>query len=203
MPSLAQHRRRRSLGLCVICEVPTNGKARCNNCLIKQRSYYANTRARRKENKQCVNCGRSAKVGQTKCSKCFDVTRAAAKQQRRRLRADGCCFGCRKQSDNPGRDCSSCCAARREQYRQLRNEVFAAYGGYRCNCCGESEPDFLQIDHIDGNGGQHRKAIGQGRTYRWLKQNNFPPGFQVLCANCNFSKGHYGSCPHTRQSLPP
>jgi len=35
--------------------------------------------------------------------------------------------------------------------------------------------------------------------YRWLKQNNFPEGFRVLCINCNFSLGIYGYCPHEKQ----
>ena len=29
------------------------------------------------------------------------------------------------------------------------------------------------------------------------RKNNYPEGFQVLCSNCNFAKGKYGSCPHT------
>ena len=35
-----------------------------------------------------------------------------------------------------------------------REQVFEAYGGYKCNCCGESEPMFLSIDHIDNNGAE-------------------------------------------------
>jgi hypothetical protein len=66
-----------------------------------------------------------------------------------------------------------------------------------------TEPDFLQIDHVNNDGKQHRKVIGQGRTYFWLKKNNFPSDFQVLCANCNFAKGHYGTCPHTRAPVAP
>ena len=39
--------------------------------------------------------------------------------------------------------------------------------------------------------------------YDWLKKNNFPPGFQVLCGSCNFAKGKYGSCPHTWENSNP
>jgi hypothetical protein len=35
-----------------------------------------------------------------------------------------------------------------------REAVYAAYGGYKCNCCGESEPMFLSIDHIDNDGAE-------------------------------------------------
>jgi len=50
--------------------------------------------------------------------------------------------------------------------------------------------DFLAIDHIEGGGGQHRESIGKKGTqfYSWLKENGYPPGFQVLCHNCNISK---------------
>ena len=73
-----------------------------------------------------------------------------------------------------------------------------AYGG-ECMCCGEAEMAFLSIDHIDGSGAQHRKNRTQGwNLYIWLRQNNFPEGFQVLCYNCNWAKSRAGGCPHQR-----
>jgi len=34
----------------------------------------------------------------------------------------------------------------------------------------------------------------------WIRKNNFPKGFQVLCMNCNWGKGHSkdNKCPHER-----
>lgn len=58
---------------------------------------------------------------------------------------------------------------------------------------------FLCIDHIDGGGNKHRAEI-KGDFYRWLIDNNFPPGFQTLCHNCNMAKGLYGRCPHERNN---
>lgn len=97
------------------------------------------------------------------------------------------------------------------RYQRLKDAVFAAYGGYRCACCGETEPLFLGLDHIENNGSAHRKSIfkvglkGDYRgasgiyTYRWLERNGFPPGYQVLCANCNHGKHRNGGiCPHQR-----
>jgi len=89
-------------------------------------------------------------------------------------------------------------------YRQthvlkLKEETFNAYGGRICVCCGETEPKFLSIDHINGGGNIHRKSLGNsgGKDfYTWLRKNNYPKGFQVLCFNCNLAKGHYGICPH-------
>jgi hypothetical protein len=72
------------------------------------------------------------------------------------------------------------------------------YGGH-CICCGESQPEFLTFDHIENNGAEHRRS-GIGRIYRWLKTNNFPSGYQLLCWNCNCARHHFGGenkmCPH-------
>ena len=82
-----------------------------------------------------------------------------------------------------------------------KNQVFAAYGGYKCNCCGENEPMFLSIDHVDNNGAAERKSglyHGSGTAfYQWLRRSGFPPGYQVLCMNCQFGKHKNGGvCPH-------
>lgn len=87
--------------------------------------------------------------------------------------------------------------------QRIKDAVFAAYGGYRCNCCGETERRFLTIDHIHNDGAAWRKAtLGSrlatgARTYRWLMTHGFPKGHQVLCMNCNFGKRMNGGiCPH-------
>jgi hypothetical protein len=89
---------------------------------------------------------------------------------------------------------------------KLKRQVMDAYGG-SCACCGETELVFLTIDHVNDDGAEHRRQIaaekgtdwlqGGRETYRWLRDNGFPEGFQVLCANCNC--GRYwngGICPH-------
>lgn len=85
--------------------------------------------------------------------------------------------------------------------KKLRGEVFAAYGGEVCRCCGETEPMFLSIDHVSNDGAEMRAAGTHGRGgsqfYQWLRKNGFPPGFQVLCLNCNIGKHRNGGvCPH-------
>jgi hypothetical protein len=89
----------------------------------------------------------------------------------------------------------------RNRWIAYKLEVFAAYGGPVCVCCGEAHVECLSIDHIKEGGAQHRKELNgdarDGRNfYVWLKQNGYPPGFQVLCMNCNFAKGHFKVCPH-------
>ena len=88
---------------------------------------------------------------------------------------------------------------------KLKKDIVAYYsnGKMQCNCCGEQEIKFLTIDHINNDGNEHRKVIGIKRTsagqsfYFWLKRNNYPKGFQILCYNCNCGKAkNNGICPH-------
>lgn len=87
---------------------------------------------------------------------------------------------------------------RKRRNDQVRDEVLAHYGT-TCSCCGEAERRFLTIDHVHNDGAEHRAIFGTGGSnlYYWLRRNNYPPGFQTLCWNCN--SGRYlngGVCPH-------
>lgn len=76
-------------------------------------------------------------------------------------------------------------------YYRLQNEAIMKYGGYRCAWCGIDEPLVLALDHINNDGKKHRQEIGTiggHKLYKWLRDNNYPPGFQVLCMNCNHAK---------------
>ena len=74
------------------------------------------------------------------------------------------------------------------RYKQrVKRLVLDHYGG-KCECCGEDSLDILTIDHINGGGKHHRREIGVKTSigfYRWLRENDFPPGFRVLCFNHN------------------
>ena len=79
---------------------------------------------------------------------------------------------------------------------RLKAEVFAKYGN-KCACCGESEMDFLSMDHVAGDGAKHRKVVKGGMNfYGWLKRQGYPAGYRILCFNCNLARGFYGKCPH-------
>ena len=49
--------------------------------------------------------------------------------------------------------------------------------------------DVLCLDHINPCGIVRRRKQGVGSNlYRWIIRNDFPPEFQILCANCNMKK---------------
>lgn len=85
----------------------------------------------------------------------------------------------------------------KDKSRILKKEVMAAYGG-KCECCGERYIEFLTIDHINGDGAEHRAKCGKGRKiYQDIKKQGFPQDkYRCLCLNCNISLGFYGYCPH-------
>lgn len=83
---------------------------------------------------------------------------------------------------------------------KLRNECLAYYGR-ECRCCGIEMLQFLTIDHEEGNGNiQRKKLFGYNisgiHMYRWLKKNNFPKGYRILCMNCNWATRYGSICPH-------
>lgn len=82
--------------------------------------------------------------------------------------------------------------------RAVGEEVLAHYGGV-CACCGEHRYEFLSIDHPNNDGAAHRRSINMASLRHWLKRQGFPPGYRVLCMNCNFARGRFGYCPHEKE----
>lgn len=92
----------------------------------------------------------------------------------------------------------------------LKKECFSHYtssGRLECKCCTESNIAFLELDHVDGDGKQHRewlqkvtgtKMLGGPHLHYWLKRNGYPqvPRLQILCSNCNKSKNKFKYCAH-------
>src|SRR5689334_13226059 len=111
-------------------------------------------------------------------------------ENRERIRGYQRSYVARKRADDPG-------YGRRLRWK-LKLEIIAAYGGC-CACCGETNPEFLCVDHIEGGGNSDRRENRwSGRQfYAQLKRDGFPKGkLRLLCANCNSSFGLYGYCPH-------
>lgn len=177
--------------LCTVakCNRPNWGRGFCN--LHYQRWYKygdPNVRKNRAWEGSCTVCGRK---------RVSPVSRLCREHMREKSQAY------RKKNPNEVR------ASNRESaiasHRRRRELVIRTYGG-ACVCCGESRLVFLCMDHIDGGGNAHRrslstrqKEVGGGTVYAWLVRNSFPPGFRVLCHNCNFAEAH-GGCPHKHTS---
>lgn len=91
------------------------------------------------------------------------------------------------------------------RWRELKFEVMYRLCGNSnpiCQCCCEDSIEFLSIDHINNNGAkQRREDKSSAKICRWLKKNNYPKGYQVLCFNCNMAKALYGSCPHHKEAI--
>lgn len=81
----------------------------------------------------------------------------------------------------------------------LRLEMIVAFGG-KCKCCGESEPAFLTLDHVNNDGSIERRVRSNRQTIQLLKKLGWPKdGYQLLCYNCNMGKARNGGvCPHKR-----
>lgn len=156
----------------------------CRDCIARLRAEK-----RRIDWKDCKYCGvkldevntpKSAHGSGGRCRKCFIAFKVAyfkstpSEKRRSQHHKDSCA---------------------------LRWQTFQAYGG-KCACCGETKPEFLAMDHIDGNGAAHRRKIKKvGLSfYRWLRTNNWPSGYRVLCHNCNCARGFVGYCPHEKGS---
>jgi hypothetical protein len=151
---------------------------------------------RSKERGNCVSCGKPS-PGFRLCKKCRE-----GKTSMRRLRvANGLCEDCGKLAEPNSSHCTKHKAENRARYYAAKEAAFLAYGGFVCACCGETEPVFLCLDHVNGDGADQRRKLGKSTMvlFRWLKNHGYPPGlFQVLCHNCNMGK-HLGGCPHKRQ----
>ena len=90
--------------------------------------------------------------------------------------------------------------------QQVKIEVFEHYchpGPTKCQLCPETRISTLTIDHIEGAGNQHRKSLnvdGGWRFYQWLQQQGYPPGYRVLCINCNHKQHQLRSAENRSQT---
>lgn len=200
MPSKKTRQKWIDNGFCATCgqNPPKEGRKSCNSCLenMKIRSREAKKRYEQTPG-LCANCG--AATDSYYCVPCKEK-RYSRQQNRLKERVkQGLCRKCPNKALNGQSHCQNCLDKQKNFRRRKKEEVFEAYGGAICACCGESMFDFLTIDHIDNDGAAHRREIGASgtTTYLWLIKNRFPKGFQVLCANCQLGKAiNGGICPH-------
>ena len=116
------------------------------------------------------------------------------------------CVNCKKEFLSKNRNkktCSVACSKKlqlqtsrvsmnRRRHKHY-NDILYHYsnGEMKCACCGESHLEFLTLDHIIPVHRKINKRINNYSLYVKLKHENFPPGYQVLCFECNWLKNTY------------
>lgn len=195
----------KALNLCTNCgRMPSwrPGASLCQDCKKKGAERYLANRSKWLAKRHGLEAERKAMNLCTKCGRAAPWRPRAAYCQECKMKWDESQRRWELKRRNAGLPLSATVRARR-----LRMQVITAYGS-KCMCCGESNPFFLSIDHIENNGAEHRQAIGLDRRkgtgftfYSWLRQRGFPKeGLQLLCFNCNAAKGMWGGiCPHVRE----
>lgn len=214
-PEPKQHERScRSCGRCDTCLGYTapEGMKLCRKCgetkPVTAFSRRTDTGGRRNQCMACQNGGQHT----TRCEGC-NKTFARTSETRTLCatcrppvtRACSHCATAFVGSTELRRYCSATCreealkSKRAVAYARVRLAALKAYGGAApaCECCSEGLLQFLALDHIDGGGHQQRQETGGGGFYTWLRRNNYPEGFRVLCHNCNLGRQiNGGVCPH-------
>lgn len=193
------------VGIC-FCGQPATSGTTCDKCRAIAKRTQLKKYARRRKAKQCLLCGNPTTGSSSTCSSCKSRTLANTMSHYDTRTTNKQCVDC-KQPLNVNRKlrrCSECHTGRMEYNRHnnrlRRLKVIEHYGG-KCECCGESKPEFLEIDHINGNGKEHRGVVGRG-IIGWIIRNNYPTDLRLLCANCNRGIGHYKTCPHKQEPAP-
>jgi hypothetical protein len=91
---------------------------------------------------------------------------------------------------------------RKRKVRPQNKKIVFEHYGNKCECCGESEPLFLTIDHINNDGyADKKKGLTGPHLYAKIIKENFPSTFRLLCWNCNCGRRlNGGVCPHKRKT---
>lgn len=143
----------------------------------------------------CRRCGLEPLPNKTRCQKCNTAHLAYQLKSKNNAIVDGRCRYCLTNKAMELKSmCSECLCKhskkQKENYQKYRTACLIAYGG-SCNCCGTTVSKYLQLDHINNDGSEHRNNLfngGTGSIYPWAYRNNFPNMLQLLCANCHQAK---------------
>ena len=154
--------------------------------------------------RRCVECARHRnRKARTAGHFDFYVKQKAATAKS--LRSD-LCPSCHLRPPIPEKRCCPVCTERRKGINKRFNEraktIIFNYYGKSCICCGETEPLFLTLDHINNDGRQDRPK--DGSTSIWYKKiatlirtGKPRKDLRVMCYNCNCGRArNRGICPH-------
>jgi|SRR5580765_3749970 hypothetical protein len=101
----------------------------------------------------------------------------------------------RRSKDGRGSACSACNAERCSDYQsKIITEALTAYGGGRCSCCGTDRAVVLMLVS-EGQAAKAGSWSGGGfpKAFR-LRQQGWPEGWRVVCANCRLAENRAGRC---------
>lgn len=153
----------------------------------------------------CKDCKSPHSSGKQRCDPC----RAAQMEKHRRKQEDrsrlGLCVNCKAEATPGLKKCQKCTIIASVHSKKItqRAKIHAmnAYGGCQCACCGETNLPMLSLDHINQDGAEDRRrnaSLGNRCQYKILKSLGYPPGFRVLCYNCNVAvfRDPNHICPH-------
>ena len=88
------------------------------------------------------------------------------------------------------------------RHNEAKIKVIEHYtgGDIKCMCsgCEVTEIEFLSVEHINGGGQEDRNKSGARTFYERLVKDNYPEDIEILCFNCNLSRGFHGYCPHEK-----
>lgn len=184
---------RNSSGLCGCGRPLVQGRRRCAACRESLRKASYKKHRIKKALGLCF-CGNQVMQGFQICERC----RASARKREHGRVAKGLCR-CGRMSPRPGkRTCVLCRDTKSRISTDYRIKSFAGYGG-KCVCCGEADPNVLQLDHVNNDGNKHRRQLRKSTIYKWVIDNGFPATIQPLCGNCHLAKTRTGDCSYRRK----
>jgi len=171
----------------------------CNRCLLKQK--YTLQQYHHDNPEKCRYCpNKKEDLSKSGCTSCLNGFRLGEQEKREKNNSLGLCK-CGRERTLTRQKCSFCLEGHKNYKLRLRLQVINAYGKI-CVCCGEDDLEFLHIDHINGHRQTNTTKRAGHELFLELVQKNFPPGFQVLCANCNSGKElNGGICPKHEKYL--
>jgi len=152
---------------------------------------------------RCTGCGAPREdLARSCCRRCLDYSNGTTTRRNHLRKAEGKCPRCGGLPKEGRVECSACLSRRTHdtQLERIRlRQVILSHYGAACACCGEVYPEFLTIDHMNGDGHlrRHQGVDQRGQSwYRQIIREGFPGDLQLLCWNCNEAKRIYGTCPH-------
>lgn len=140
------------------------------------RAQQASYRERTKEEKAAADAAYYEQNGERVRQRLRDSYAALSTEERRE----------RGRRARGTRDPETVRREKRDEWSRVRLEVIQGYGGH-CACCGNDHMPHLTLDHVGGGGAQNRRVESNRSLYRRLRREGFPPGFRVLCFNCNYA----------------